>query len=229
MSTMEGQNVEIRSNGSVTQAYLAVPEETGLGVIVLQEWWGLVPHITSVCDRFAAAGFVALAPDLYHGKTTTSPDEAGRLMMALNIDEAAKDLKSAVTFLLSQNATANKRKVGVVGFCMGGQLALFAACENREIGACVDFYGIHPNVKPNLVALKAPVLGFFGEKDEFVTPDAVRKLETEFKKQGKTADFSIFPNVGHAFFNDSRPDVYDEQYATQAWQKMVEFFRQHLR
>ncbi|HTP40945.1 MAG TPA: dienelactone hydrolase family protein [Nitrospiria bacterium] len=200
----------------------------GPGVIVIQEWWGLVPHIKSICDRFAAEGFTALAPDLYHGKATTSPDEAGRLMMALNIGRVAKDLNGAVTFLLGQPSTAGAHKVGVVGFCMGGQLALYAACENPAIGACIDIYGIHPNVKPRLAGLRAPVLGIFGEQDGSVNPTVVRKLEADLKKAGKTTDFMIFPNVGHAFFNDTRPEVYHKESAMKAWQKSCAFFRQHL-
>jgi carboxymethylenebutenolidase len=225
---MSGAMVSFPSNGGTTHGYLATPKGAGPGVVVIQEWWGLVPHITSVCDRFAAEGFTALAPDLYHGKTTTSPDEAGRLMMTLNIGRAATDLNGAVTFLLGQPSTAGVGKVGVVGFCMGGQLALYAACENSAIGACVDFYGIHPNVKPNLSGLQAPVLGIFGEEDGSVNPAAVRKLEAELKKAGKSTDFTIFPHVGHAFFNDARPEVYHEASARKAWQKSCAFFRQHL-
>ncbi|MBI3620795.1 MAG: dienelactone hydrolase family protein [Nitrospirae bacterium] len=225
---MPGAMVSFPSNGGTTHGYLATPKGAGPGVIVIQEWWGLVPHIKSVCDRLAAEGFTALAPDFYHGKTTTSPDEAGRLMMALNIAQAANDLKGAATFLLGHKATAGTRTVGVVGFCLGGQLALYAACENPTIGACVDFYGIHPNVKPRLAGLQSPVLGIFGEEDDSVTPAVVRKLEADLKKAGKTTDFTIFPNVGHAFFNDSRPDVYHKESARKAWQKTCAFLRQHL-
>jgi carboxymethylenebutenolidase len=225
---MAGTLVAFASNGGTTPGYLATPKGAGPGVIVIQEWWGLVPHITSVCDRFAAEGFTALAPDLYHGKTTTSPDEAGRLMMALNIGRAARDLNGAVTLLLGQSSTGGAHRVGVVGFCMGGQLALYAACENPAIGACVDFYGIHPNVKPNLSGLQAPVLGIFGEEDGSVNPAVVCKLEADLKKAGKTADFTIFQNVGHAFFNDARPEVYHDESARKAWQKSCAFLRQHL-
>jgi len=225
---MAGTMVSFASNGGTTHGYLATPKGAGPGVIVIQEWWGLVPHIKSICDRFAAEGFAALAPDLFHGKTTTSPDEADRLMMALNIGRAAADVDGAVAFLLGHPSTAGARKVGVVGFCIGGQLALYAACENPAIGACVDFYGIHPNVTPRLAGLQAPVLGIFGERDGSVNPTVVRKLEADLKKAGKTTDFTIFPNVGHAFFNDARPEVYHEESARKAWQKSCAFFRQHL-
>jgi len=225
---MAGIIVSFASNGGTTHGYLATPTGAGPGVIVIQEWWGLVPHIKHICDRLAAEGFTALAPDLYHGRTTTAPDEAGRLMMALNIGQAAKDLNGAVAFLLGHKAAAGKRTVGVIGFCMGGQLALSAACENPAIGACVDFYGIHPNVKPKLSGLQAPILGIFGEQDGSVTPAAVRKLEADLNKAGKKSDFTIYPNAGHAFFNDARPDVYHEESARKAWQKTCAFLRQQL-
>jgi carboxymethylenebutenolidase len=208
--------------------YLATPVSgSGPGVIVIQEWWGLVDHIKSVADRFAAAGFVALAPDFYNGETTTSPDEAGKLMMALKIDDAEKKLRGAIDFLLLRDETTGTR-VGTVGFCMGGQLSLYAACANPKVGACVDFYGIHPNVQPDLASLQAPVLGFFAEKDVFVTPEVARQLESDLKAAGKQVQFTICEGADHAFFNDTRREVYHEQHAKQGWDRMVAFYRQHL-
>jgi carboxymethylenebutenolidase len=225
---MSGKMVEFSSNGSTTSGYLAKPGlGTGPGVVVIQEWWGLVDHIQDVADRFASEGFVALAPDLYHGKTAKSPDEAGKLFMALNIDRAEKDLRGAIQFVLGQKETAGK-KVGTVGFCMGGQLSLYAACANVNVGACVNFYGIHPNVHPKIAGLQAPVLGFFAEKDGSVTPDAARKLEAQLKSAGKQAEFHIYPDVSHAFFNDTRAEVYNQTYAKQSWNRMLSFFREHL-
>src|SRR5580765_1152270 len=174
---MTGTMVEFSSNGGIGSGYLSKPESgKGPGVIVIQEWWGLVDHIKDLADRFAREGFVALAPDLYQGKTAKSPDEAGKLMMALNIAETEKELAAAVEFLSCQGWVQGRR-VGIVGFCMGGQLALYAASKNPRIGAAVDFYGIHPAVKPDLKAIRCPVLGFFGGKDPSVTPDEASKLE----------------------------------------------------
>jgi carboxymethylenebutenolidase len=131
---MAGQIVQFSSNGGTCQGYLAKPESgRGPGVVVIQEWWGLVDHIKEVADRLAREGFVALAPDLYHGKSTKSPDEAGKLFMALNIDRAEKDLWGAVRFVLEQKETTGKT-LGTVGFCMGGQLSLYAACANADVG-----------------------------------------------------------------------------------------------
>ena len=225
---MAGQMVEFASNGGTTSGYLAIPEKgTGPGVVVIQEWWGLVDHIKDVCDRFAAEGYIALAPDLYHGETTKSPDEAGKLMMALRIDEAEKDMRGAIQYLLNHTATTGA-KVGVIGFCMGGALSLYAASKNPQVGACVVFYGIHPNVKPDLENLQAPVLGIYAEKDGFVPPEAVRELETKLKELGKQAEMRIYPNTDHAFFNDQRPDVYHAQAAGDAWQRVLQFFARNL-
>ena len=203
--------------------YLALPENpNGMGVIVIQEWWGLVPHIKTVADRFAAAGYVALAPDLYKGTTTQSPDEAQRLFMALNIEKSAQDLEVAIDYLLKQ-PNVKIKKLGVVGFCLGGQLALLAATTSEHIGAVVDFYGVHPNVSPDFSKLTAPVLGLFGETDDFVPPAAVRQLEAAIQQAGGSVNSHTYPNAGHAFFNDSRPEAYSAEAAADAWQRLLVF------
>jgi carboxymethylenebutenolidase len=226
---MSGEMVQFATNGRTASGYLSLPPSgQGPGVVVIQEWWGLVPHIKDVADRFAAEGFVALAPDLYHGKSTTSPDEAGKLMMALNIDETEKDLRGAIQFLLNHEATTVD-KVGTVGYCMGGALSLYAACKNPQVGACVVFYGGHPNVKPDLAALQAPVLGLYAENDGFVTPQAARALEAKLKELGKQADIHIYPDADHGFFNDSRPQVYNREAAEDAWRRVLAFYRAHLK
>lgn len=223
-----GENVEFRSNGQSANGYLAIPASgSGPGVIVIQEWWGLVDHIKDVCSRFAEEGFVALAPDLYHGKTTKSPDEAGKMMMALRIDEAEKDLSGALDFVLNHEATTSKQ-VGTVGFCMGGALSLYAATKNSNVGACVIYYGIHPNVKPDLNNLHSPVLGLYAEKDGFVTPAVVHELEQKLKALGKSTDFHIYPNTDHAFFNDTRKEVYDAEAAADAWRRTLEFLKANV-
>jgi carboxymethylenebutenolidase len=196
-------------------------------VLVIQEWWGLVDHIRDVCDRFAREGFVALAPDLYRGDAASDPDAAGRLMMGLEIPRAARDLDAAVTALLGQDATLGSR-VGAVGFCMGGQLALFAATRNPRIGAVVDFYGIHPKITLDLSRLEAAVLGIFAERDAFVPPEAARKLESDLRGAGARAECVVYPGVDHAFMNDSRPDVYHAETAARAWARALSFLRAEL-
>jgi carboxymethylenebutenolidase len=224
---MAGRMVEFPSNGQNSQGYLATPAAgKGPGVLVLQEWWGLVGHIKSVCDRFAAAGYSALAPDLYHGKTASEPDGAGKLFMALNIGQAEKDLRGAAQYLTQSSSTA---KLGAVGYCMGGQLALFAGCVSSYVGAVVNFYGIHPNVKPDYTKLTGPVLGLFAEKDAHVPPQTAREVEAAIKAVGKPVETHIYPGVDHGFFNDDRPDVYNKAAAEDAWKRTLDHFQKNLK
>ena len=214
--------------GGTTAGYLARPARAGPAVVVIQEWWGLVPHVERVADRLAAEGFVALAPDLYHGQTTSSPDEAGRLMMSLQVDATARDLDGAIAYLKDQPEVKGS-KVGTVGFCMGGALSLFAASRNRDVGACVVFYGAHPNVKPDLAALQAPVLGLYGGRDSSVTPQVVADLDRRLAALGKRHEFHTYPDASHAFFNDTRPGVYDPVASADAWAKTLAFLRRELK
>src|SRR2546421_727095 len=224
---MPGKMVDFPTNGHQTHGYLATPTAgKGPGILVIQEWWGLVPHIKAVADRFAAEGFSALAPDMYHGKTADEPDGAGKLFMALNIAQAEKDLRGAARYLAQQSSTA---KLGAVGFCMGGQLALFAGTVNPNVGAVVDFYGVHPNVKPDYSKLSGPVLGLFAEKDGFVTPQTARDVDAAIKKAGKQSEIHIYPNVDHAFFNEDNKGAYNKAAADDAWRRTITFFRQNLK
>ena len=223
---MPGKMVDFPSNGGTTQGYLATPASgKAPGVLVIQEWWGLVGHIKNVCDRFAAEGFAALAPDMYHGQTASEPDGAGKLFMALNIGQAEKDLRGAATYLTQHSSTA---KLGVVGFCMGGQLALFAGTLNQSVGAVVNFYGIHPNVKPDYTRLSGPVLGLFAEKDGFVTPQVAKDTDAAIKRAGKQSEIHVYPDVDHGFFNDERPDVHNRAAADDAWRRTLAHFRRNL-
>jgi len=226
-----GETVEFASNGHGASGYLAVPGSgSGPGLVVIQEWWGIVPHITDLCDRFASEGFVALAPDLYHGVTTTEPDEAGKLMMALNLDRAAADLGGAVEYLQG-HAAVTGRKLGVTGFCMGGGLTLVAACAFPDaFGAVVPWYGLipWPDAEPDWSALEAPVVGNYAGNDGFFTPDAARDLEQKLTNLGKDVDFKIFEGVEHAFFNDTRPEVYAPEAAAEAWTRSLEFLHAQL-
>lgn len=223
-----GEMVTFPANGRTAEGYLALPPSgRGPGVIVLQEWWGLVDHIKDLTERFAREGFVALAPDLYHGEKTKTPDQAGKLLMALNIAEAAKDLRGAAMYLRSRPEVQAK-KVAAVGFCMGGQLALFAASAHPDvIDAAVDFYGIHPKVDPDVSKLSGPVLAHFGRRDKSVNEQAARALIDRIEAAGKTIE-AHFYNADHAFFNDQRPEVYDRQSAELAWRRTLDFLRRSL-
>lgn len=222
-----GERINFNTNGASTPGYLARPTKPGPGIIVIQEWWGLVPQIERVVDRFAGEGFVALAPDLYHGQTTKSPDEAGKLMMSLRVDEAARDLSAAIDHLAALPEVTGP-KVGTIGFCMGGALSLFAASKNSEVGACVVFYGGHPNIKPDLPSLRAPVLGIYAGKDAFVNPQVVGELDRQLTELGKPHTFHTYAEATHAFFNEERPEVYDPAAAKDAWAKTLAFLRREL-
>jgi len=224
---MSGKMIEFRANGRMTGGYLAMPPQPGPGLIVIQEWWGLVDHIKDLADRFAAEGFVALAPDLFHGDMTKSPDQAGKLLMALNIGEAGKDIRGAARHLLAMPEVQPK-KVGTIGFCIGGQLALFAAAEfPEEISAAIDFYGIHPKVSISPEKLEVPVQAHFAKRDNSTPEAQARAFVNELKAGGKTVD-EYFYDADHAFFNDTRPEVYNPEAAGLAWTRSLAFLREYL-
>lgn len=226
-----GEIVEFPSNGHTCSGYLSVPPSgSGPGLIVIQEWWGLVPHIEDVVDRFAAAGFTALAPDLYHGKTTTEPDEAGKLMMALNMGEAARDMSGAIDYLLGHDAVSTST-VGVTGFCMGGGLALLLAAQRPDaVSACVPYYGLipWPDAEPDWSKVNASILGHFAEKDAFFGPEQARSLETQLRDLGKDCEIIVHPGVDHAFFNDHRPEVHDPETSKRTFDQSVQFLRDNI-
>jgi carboxymethylenebutenolidase len=217
--------VSFAVNGRTCGGYRAEPSAPpSRGVLVIQEWWGLDEHVKSVADRYAASGFLALAPDLYHGRVTRSPDEAGKLLMALNIEEAEQDLRGALVSLRA----ATGRAAGTVGFCMGGALSLFAACTSPDdVGACVIYYGGHPKIAFDFDRLRAPVLGHWAEDDAFA--NSVRdRCQAELERRGKPFAFHTYPGTRHAFFNDTRPEVYAKDAAELSFTRTVEFFEAHL-
>src|SRR5262245_21981493 len=176
---MAGRMIEFSSNGGTTRGYVAIPEKgSGPGVVVIQEWWGLVDHVKDVCERLAAEGFTALAPDLYRGTTTTEPDEAGKLMMALNLERAARDMSGAVDHLMASDRVRGDG-VGVIGFCMGGGLSLYLATTRPDaIQAAVAYYGLipWPQAAPDWSRLDCPVQGHYASADESFPPEKVAEF-----------------------------------------------------
>ncbi len=222
-----GQRVEFPSNGHTCQGYFAPPASgKGPAVVVIQEWWGLVPHIEDVVDRFAREGFAALAPDLYHGKTTTSPDEAGKMLMELDIERAEREIAGAGDWLLAR-PECSSQKFGIVGFCMGGALVQYEATKNAKVGAAASFYGGFKKVPTQWENLGAPLLLIYGENDKGVPAEQGRELAKKLKEMGKDVELVIYPNADHAFFNDTRP-VYNPEAAQDAWRRTLELFRRHL-
>ncbi len=225
-----GEMIEYPSNGGTGHGYVAAPEggsASTAGILVLQEWWGLVGQITRTCDRFAAVGLTALAPDLYGGTTVplSEPDEAGKQMMALSMNSAAKDLSGAVDELIRRTGRPH---VGVIGFCMGGGLALVLATQRPDaVKAVVAAYGLipWPDARPDYSRLEAVVHVHAAEDDDYFNPDAARALESELKGLGKEVELLIYPGAGHAFFNEDRPEAYHAESAELLWDRAVEFFR----
>ena len=221
------QNTSFPSGGGEAHGYLALPPSgTGPGVIVIQEWWGLTDHIADVADRLAAAGFVALAPDLYGGTTTHDVDEAGRLMMELPVDQAAGDLGGAVDFLLTSDAVTSST-VGAVGFCMGGGFVLLLAAQQGDrVSASVPFYGVGPAVPSTYDGLTAAVQGHYGEQDSaYPVADARRQEQQIRDESGAPVEFFYY-DAGHAFHNDTNAiGTYDADDAALAWDRTVSFLR----
>ena len=222
-------DVEFEANGDSASGYLAMPDSgSGPGVVVLQEWWGVDDYIKGYCDRFAEEGFAALAPDLYHGDTTDQPDEAQQKMMALSMDEAEKEMRGAVDYLAAQDGVQGD-KIGAVGFCLGGGLAVWAGTANQKVGAIVTYYYVMPHGKPDFSKLQAPVLGHFGTADDFIPVDDAKGLQQELTDAGVDAKFELYEGAGHAFANPhDRLGTYDEGKDREAWGKTVEFLRRHL-
>lgn len=223
------QNVTYDSATATGHAhgYLRVPESgRGPGVIVIQEWWGLTDHIAAIVDRFAAEGFVALAPDLYGGRTTHDGAEAFQFMKDLPPERAAADLEGAVTYLLGRPETTSSR-LGAVGFCMGGAFVLsLAAQQGDRIGAAVPWYGV-PGPDTDFSGLTAGVLGHYGEEDESVPLDGVEATAARIREQsGVEPTFHVYP-APHAFYNDERPN-YRRESAELAWERTTGFLRERL-
>ena len=225
---MAGTMIEFPVDGGVATGYLALPEMTPApGVVVIQEWWGLEPHIKDVVERFATAGFVALAPDLYHGEVATEPNEAQKLAMELDYGRAISEIDAAAAYLIGRSETRGE-KVGVVGFCMGGGLSLLTACRSNRIGGAVVFYGRNPSPIEQVRDLTCPLLGLYGEADQGIPPAEVERLRAALEAAGgKQYELHIYPNAPHAFFNDTRSS-YRPDAAADAWQRTLAFFREHL-
>jgi carboxymethylenebutenolidase len=222
-------DIEFTTSAGTAPGYLAVPQgESGPATIVLQEWWGVDDHIRSICDRFAAEGFYALAPDIYRGETTTQPDEAQQRMMAISMEQAEADMCGAAAYLRSQPGVTSS-KVGSVGFCLGGGLAIWAAAECEEIGPAVTYYYVMPHGRPDFSKISGPVLGHFGTADEFVPVEDAKKLESELRDAGVDVHFEFYEGAGHAFFNDTdRLGTFDAEARDAAWQRTVSFLSSSL-
>ena len=228
-----GEQVTFTSNGGTAEGYLALPASgSGPGVIVIQEWWGLVPHIRDVADRFAQAGFVALAPDLYHGikVDNSEPDEAGKLLMGLAMDQAAKDIAGAAGYLADRAETTGDG-IGAVGFCMGGSLALWSATLAPQVTVAIGFYPALPweRMQPTWSSYGGKAAAVHAaEGDGGSSAAGIQAAIAAIENAGGKVEVYDYPGTQHAFFNDTRPDVYDADAAALAWDRTVTLFRDRL-
>ena len=222
-------DIEFSTSAGPTHGYLATPAgEQGLATIVLQEWWGLDDHIRSVCDRLANEGFLALAPDLFDGETTTQPSEAEQKLMALSMEKVEPQMCGAADYLSKQPGFEGKG-VGALGFCLGGGLSVWAAATCPQITAAVTYYYVMPHGKPDFSKIKGPVLGHFGTADAFISNDESEALEAELRDAGVDVTFHYYDGNGHAFFAEhDRLGTYDPDAAQLSWQRSVSFLREAL-
>jgi carboxymethylenebutenolidase len=227
------ETVEFKSNGNKASGYLARPASgSGPGVLVIQEWWGLDSGIKEMVDRLAAAGFVALAPDLYHGELAghTEMDKAAKLMQALPPDRAARDMSGAVDYL-ANHAAVTGQGIGVVGFCMGGMLAfIIAANRPDKVKAVVPFYGFPQGpAEPDWTKLTAAISGHMAEHDSFFAPAAAHALEKKLRGMGKNVTLTVHPGTGHAFMAPHNAlGTLNAGLAAEIWPKAVTFLKAHL-
>lgn len=221
---MKTETLSFQTANGTTTAYVAMPDEANdKAVIVIQEWWGLNDHIKDIADRYAAEGFTAIAPDLYRGEIAADAQEAGKMMNNLQTEDGLNTIDCAIAAAQEKYGI---KKFGITGFCMGGTFALEAACKLENLSASVPFYGDIPD-EFTLKGLKCPVLFISATKDQWINTEKVAEL-------GRIAKANVLPiesvkyEADHAFFNDTRPEVYDETAAKDAWNLVTEFFNDKL-
>ncbi len=232
MADLKEMMVQYPSEGVTVRAYL-VGEKGNANrpaIIVVQEWWGLNDHMKDIATRYAKEGYIAIVPDLYSrlgNKVTKSPDEAGKLMGMLKQEDGLKDLQATIAYLKTV-PEVDAARIGVTGFCMGGSYALMLPCVNSSIKAAVPFYGQVPNPDTPLQKLACPVLYIYGEDDGWITKADVQRLANALKKYDKAGEIKTYPGAPHAFFNNTRQDVYKQVEAKDAWARTLAFFKKHL-
>lgn len=224
---MKTETLQFDTGRGATTAYAAMPEEIDSdrkAVVIIHEYWGLNDHIKDIANRYADAGFIAVAPDLYRGKIAANSEEATKLMSALELEDGLDTIKDAVVEAQRKYETFH---FGITGFCMGGTYALQAVCHLEGLSASAPFYGDIPD-EMTLKGLKAPVLFVSGTKDKWINPAKVAELE-RIAKDNTLPVKTIKYEADHAFFNNTRPEVYNEEAAKDAWTKVINFFNENLK
>jgi len=221
---MKTETLNLNPANGATTAYVARPDGDATAVVILiQEWWGINDHIRDIAGRYANEGYICVAPDLYRGKLAKDSTEAAQLMQALAIEDGLETIRAAI---VETKRTHNVQKVGITGYCMGGTFALRAACEIIELAAAAPFYGDVPG-EDVLKKLQVPTLFIAGKRDAWINPQKVGELIEAVRKYDLPVEVVSY-DADHAFFNDTRPQVYDAEAATDAWRRVLDLFRKHL-
>jgi carboxymethylenebutenolidase len=221
---MKTETLNVNTSRGATTAYVARPDtDTAAAVILIHEWWGINDHIRDIAGRYANEGFLCLAPDLYRGKVATNTDEASKLMNNLAIEDGMETIREAMS---EAKLAYQVQKIGITGYCMGGTFALRAACEIDELAAAAPFYGDIPP-EDVLKNLKVPTLFIAGKRDNWINAEKVNALKEAAKKYNLPVEIVVY-DADHAFFNNTRPEVYNPEAAADAWKRVLDLFRKHL-
>jgi carboxymethylenebutenolidase len=230
MAVIRTSTIDLQVNGSGAYAFLAQPDDDRKhpGIVLIQEWWGIEPHIVDLAQKLATEGFIVSVPDLYHGKVATEPNDAQRMMMLIkdNVDKAAREIIGALETVKAM-PNVEPKKLGLMGFCIGGFMTYTVASRYPDLAAVVPFYGAGYNPTPEEVArVNAPVLAFYGRQDGSIPQQQVHKIERLYKDAGKDYTVKVY-DAGHAFLN---PDhgMGNEQAATDAWSRAIRFLKEKL-
>ena len=222
---MKTESLNVSTSRGATTAYVARPETTSAAaVILIQEWWGINEHIRDIAGRYANEGYVCVAPDLYRGKIASNPEEASKMMRALEIEDGMETISSGMN---AAQQTFQIDQFAITGYCMGGTFALRAACEIPELKAAAPFYGDIPE-EAILKNLKVPTLFIAGKRDAWINPAKVNGLKEVAAKYNLPVEVVSY-DADHAFFNNTRPEVYNAQAAEDAWRRVQEHFRKYLK
>jgi carboxymethylenebutenolidase len=222
---MKTETLNFNPSRGATTAFVASPDAAnGAAVLLIQEWWGINDHIRDLAARYAREGYLCVAPDLYRGKLARDSTEASQMMHNLAIEDGMETIREA---LAETKRSYNVQKVGITGYCMGGTFALRAACEISELAAAAPFYGDIPE-EDVLKKLSVPTLFIAGKRDAWINPEKVNQLVEAARKYDLPVE-AVSYDADHAFFNDTRPEVYDAEAAADAWKRVVSLFRKQLR
>jgi carboxymethylenebutenolidase len=221
---MKTETLNLNTSRGATTAYVARPEnDTAAAVVLIHEWWGIHDHIRDIAGRYASEGYLCVAPDLFRGKVARNTEEASKLMQALAIEDGVETIREAIA---AAKQSYNVQKIGITGYCMGGTFALRAACELDELAAAAPFYG-DISEEGVLKRLKVPTLFIAGKRDAWINAEKVNALKEAARKYNLPVEVVVY-DADHAFFNNTRPEVYDPQAAADAWRRVLDLFRKHL-